>query len=135
MSDSKFSHLRHAYRTSRSDDLGTGAGGKTASLTQRLGKATSFEDARSLVFDALALKISEVLMKSVEDVSPSLPMASYGLDSLVAVEIRNWIARELDVKVSMFDLISGNSLEMLAVLVVGRSKVVSKEVKAEWKGE
>ena len=137
MSDSKFEHLRNAYQASRSDGLagGAGGGGKVASLTQRLGKATSFEDARALVFDALAVKISEVLMKSVEDVSPSLPMASYGLDSLVAVEIRNWIARELDVKVSMFDLISGNSLEMLAVVVVGRSKVVSREVKAEWKAD
>lgn len=87
-----------------------------------------------MVFDALAVKISDVLMKSVEDVSPTLPMAGYGLDSLVAVEVRNWIARRLGVKVSMFDLISGNSLEGLAVLVVGKSKVVRRKVRDEIEG-
>ena len=136
MSDSKFSQLRLAYRASQSEDL-LGAGGSSisASLTKQLEKAKSFEKARSLVFDALAVKISDVLMKPLEDVSPSLPMASYGLDSLVAVEIRNWIARQLDVKVSMFDLISGNSLELLALLIVMKSKVVSKEIKEEFTGE
>ena len=136
MSDSKFSQLRHAYRASRSQDPLVGGGNSTsASLTQRLEKAASFEEARSLVLDALAVKISNVLMRSLEDVSFSLPMASYGLDSLVAVEIRNWIARELDVKVSMFDLISGNSLEVLAVLVVMKSRVVREEIKEGYKGE
>lgn len=133
MSDSKFSHLRLAHHASRS---GTGAAQKGAwSLSQQLEKASSFEEARKLVYDTLAVKIADVLMKPVEDVSGSQPMASYGLDSLVAVEIRNWIARELDVKVSMFDLISGNSLEMLAGVVVMKSKVVSKMVKDEHKEE
>lgn len=136
MSDSKFSQLRHAYRASRSQDpLFSGGNSTSASLTQRLEKAASFEEARSLVLDTLAVKISDVLMRSPEDVSFSLPMASYGMDSLVAVEIRNWIARELDVKVSMFDLISGNSLEGLAVLVVMKSRVVREEIKEGYKGE
>lgn len=130
MSDSKFSVLRLAYRASRSGDLlGGNDGSKPASLTQQLGKAKSFDEGRSLVLGALAVKIADVLMKSVEDVSPGLPMVSYGLDSLVAVEVRNWIARELEVKVSMFDLVSGNSLEQLAAVVVMKSRVVKKEIK------
>ena len=130
MSDSKFSVLRLAYRTSRSGDLlGGNDGSKPASLTQQLGKAKSFDEGRSLVLGALAVKISDLLMKPVEEVRPDLPMVSYGLDSLVAVEVRNWIARELEVKVSMFDLVSGNSLEQLAVVVVMKSRVVKKEIK------
>ena len=135
MSDSKFSVLRSAYRASRSGDLLGGDGGKSDSLTQKLGKAKSFDEGRSLVLGVLTGKISDVLMKSVEDVSPSLPMVSYGLDSLVAVEIRNWIAREMEVKVSMFDLVSGNSLEQLAVVIVMKSKVVRKEIKEGIKEE
>ena len=134
MSDSKFSVLRLAYRASRSEDLlGGGDGSRSASLTQQLGMAKTFDESRSLVLDALAVKISDVLMKSTDDVSPNLSMASYGLDSLVAVEFRNWIARELDVKVSMFDLVSGNSLEQLAVVIVMKSKVVRKEIKEGFK--
>ena len=136
MSDSKFLHLRQAYQASRSDHVLSGGGNaKATTLVQQLEKAESFEDARSLVLTSLTGKVADVLMKSVEDISPSLPMASYGLDSLVAVEIRNWIARSLDVKVSMFDLISGNSLDALSVLVVLKSRVVRAEVKEEWKEE
>ena len=132
MSDSKFSVLRLAYRASRNGDLllgGGNDGSKPASLTQQLAKAKSFDEGRSLVLDALTVKIADVLMKSAEDVSAASPMVSYGLDSLVAVEVRNWIARELEVKVSMFDLVSGNSLEQLAVVVVMKSRVVRKEIK------
>lgn len=139
MSDSKFSFLRQTYRASRHENLLDGSsssnGSKPASLTRQLGEAKSLDDARSLILNALAVKISDVLMKSVDDVNPALPMASYGLDSLVAVEVRNWIARELDVKVSMFDLVSGNSLEQLALVVVLKSKVVRKEVKEDGGGK
>ena len=83
----------------------------------------------------LAAKIADVLMKGVEEVGGGQSMVSCGLDSLVAVEVRNWILRELDVRVSMFDLVSGNSVEMLAVVVVLKSKGVGEEVKGEWKGE
>ena len=85
------------------------------------------------MYGALAGKVAGVLMRPVEEVSGDQPMAGYGLDSLVAVEIRNWIARELGVKVSMFDLISGNTLEMLAVVVVLKAKGVSAAVKAEYR--
>lgn len=136
MSDSKFSNLRVAYHASQSSQQAGSTGGQMAgSLNQRLEKASSFEEARQMVYETLVVKIADVLMKNVEDVSGSQPMASYGLDSLVAVEIRNWIARQLDVKVSMFDLISGNSLEMLAVVIVLKSKAVGKGVKDEWKEE
>lgn len=134
MSDSKFTHLRLAYRISQSSQAKAGQG-KGGSPSERLEKASSFEEARKLVYETLAVRIAEVLMKSVEDVSPSQAMSSYGLDSLVAVEIRNWIARELGVKVSMFDLISGNSLEMLAVVIVMKSKGVSQAIKNEHREE
>lgn len=140
MSDSKFSILRQTYRASRSDNpldgININSDNKPASLTHQLADAQSLTDARSLVLNALTLKISDVLMKSPEDVvDPTVPMASYGLDSLVAVEVRNWIARELEVKVSMFDLVSGNSLSQLAAVVVLKSKVVRREIKEEVEGE
>ncbi len=82
----------------------------------------------------LATKIADVLMKPVEEVrgNGAVSMVSYGLDSLVAVEIRNWITRELEVRVSMFDIVSGNSLEMLAGVVVGKARGV---VVGEGEGE
>lgn len=70
----------------------------------------------------------DVLMVSVEDVHFDAPMATYGLDSLVAVEIRNWIVRELDVRVSVFDLLSGHSLRMMAESIVKQFKLVDRRL-------
>lgn len=135
MSDSKFSPLRLAYRASRLSQPNPADQLSSASPKQRLEKAASFDEARKLAYDVLAAKIADVLMKGVEEVGGGQSMVSCGLDSLVAVEVRNWILRELDVRVSMFDLVSGNSVEMLAVVVVLKSKGVGEEVKGEWKGE
>ena len=60
------------------------------------------------------------MLPSIDDIDGTLPMAKLGLDSLVAVEVRNWIARVVGVKVSMFDIIAGNSLEGLSGVIVGK---------------
>ena len=41
----------------------------------------------------------------------------------------------MEVRVSMFDPISGNPLEMLAVMIVLKSKAVGKAIKSELKEE
>ena len=53
------------------------------------------------------------------------------VDSLKAIEVRNWIYRELQCDVSVFDLLSSAPLSRLAVMIVGRSALVSKEVAAQ----
>ena len=52
------------------------------------------------------------------------PMVAYGLDSLVAVEIRNWMAGELEAKVPLLELMTSASLVALAEVVVRRSKLM-----------
>ena len=69
-------------------------------------------------------KISALLMTPVEEISAQEAMSHYGLDSLVAVEMRNWISREMDASVSILEFLANQSLEKLAEKIVARSKVV-----------
>jgi hypothetical protein len=49
----------------------------------------------------------------------------YGLDSLVAIEIRNWITRELDASLQVLELLTSSSITALAGLILKKSKLVT----------
>lgn len=125
LSDPKFAHLRRAQSAAQSEQSTTG---QNASMVQQLKRAQSLREAQASVCNGLLAKISGVLMVPAEDVHVDAPMATYGLDSLVAVEIRNWIVRELGVGISVFDLLSGSTLRMVADLIVKKSKLVDRRL-------
>jgi hypothetical protein len=55
------------------------------------------EDAKSIITEAVVGKIGEIMSLPVGDVSPERAVADFGVDSLVAVEFRSWMSKELDV--------------------------------------
>lgn len=46
------------------------------------------------MLDALLRKLARSLLMRREEVDVKKPTAAYGVDSLVAVELRNWFSRE-----------------------------------------
>lgn len=61
---------------------------------------------------------------------PRCILTSKLVDSLVAVEIRNWIFRDLQSEVALFDLLAPTPLTTLALKVASRTKLISKEALA-----
>ncbi|KAI3324310.1 KR-domain-containing protein [Xylariaceae sp. AK1471] len=59
----------------------------------------------------------------VVDVDASKPLHVFGVDSLVAVELRNWISKEFAADLSMLDLMSGGSVAEISELVARASKM------------
>lgn len=49
------------------------------------------------------------------------PLQVYGVDSLVAVELRSWLARDAGAGLSVFDLTSNPALERLAAAAAAKS--------------
>lgn len=66
-----------------------------------------------------------MLLIALEDMDPSITVASLGLDSLVVIEIRNWIVREANAtcNVQMLELLSSGSMMALAEIIVNKSQV------------
>jgi acyl carrier protein len=56
-----------------------------------------------------------------EDVELGKPLSSYGVDSLMAVELRNWIRRDFGAPVAVFDIMGGVPIRAVGELVVARS--------------
>ena len=66
-------------------------------------------------------KFSGVLIVPVEEMSREKTVVSLGLDSLVAVEVRSWIKREMDATMSTMELLNSVSIVALAETVVEKS--------------
>lgn len=86
-------------------------------------QAGSVEEMDRIVVESLVRKLARALSISPEDVDAGKPLNLYGVDSLVAVEIRNWITKEFMADVPVFELMSGKSVLAIAQLVTKNSQI------------
>lgn len=91
-----------------------------SALFREAGGVGSRERAQ-VVRRALAKKLARAMSISPEDVEPSKPLSAYGVDSLMAVELRNWFAKEFGANVAVFDIMGQVSIAKIADLVCARS--------------
>ena len=116
-----FSHFRRAAlgNLEKKDQGGSG----TNSIRKSLKQARSLEEAAQKACEKLISKISSLLMIPVDNIDPSKSILEYGMDSLVAVEMRNWLLREFEVALPIIELLSNVSLQQLSLKVIRGSKL------------
>lgn len=89
----------------------------------------SLTEARDVIAQAIVAKVAKVLVIPIEDVSALQAISSYGADSLVAVELRNWLFRQLEADTNVIDILSNKLILELAAEVAAKSKLVKAELK------
>lgn len=87
-----------------------------------LAGATSLAGAETVVLDALLLKLSRILSTELSNLDAAKPLHAYGVDSLVAVELRSWFAKELGAELSVFEMTDKSSILQLAQAATLRSR-------------
>ncbi|PGH18371.1 hypothetical protein AJ79_00437 [Helicocarpus griseus UAMH5409] len=76
----------------------------------------------SAVTSALAEKLARATMMSADDVDPDRTLSAYGIDSLMAIDIRNWLNREFCAKLGIWEVMGGERpIKMIAETVVAKS--------------
>ena len=119
----RFSHLRRAAVDC--EDSATSAG-QSVTPKQALKQATNLPEAMSIISDALVGKFSSVLFIPAEEISREKAVAELGLDSLVAVEVRSWIARDFEAAMTTMELMTSSSIGALTDSITGRSKLCER---------
>ncbi|KAI0972147.1 lovastatin nonaketide synthase [Xylaria arbuscula] len=84
-----------------------------ANRAKALAEAISESDATGLVKEWLCNKLGQILGVAATDIDVTRPLHTYGLDSLVAVDLRNWFSREIRSDIKVFMLLGNTSIEQL----------------------
>lgn len=99
------------------------------STASEVRQSNSPEAAEAIIVKAVLQKLSSILMRPAEELDPSAPIHAYGLDSLVAIEVRNWITRELEANLQILEILASDSTPALAQLIMQKSSIISTRVK------
>lgn len=62
----------------------------------------------AVILEAFKKKLGRLLALKVEDVYNEDAIIDYGVDSLVAFELRNWMQKEVGPNVTVFEILNGN---------------------------
>lgn len=122
--DSRFLSLR--YRESVHGDAANAnskaaAAAASGDLGGLIAASRSLDEATDAVVRAITKKLMNIFMISEAEIAPSNSLNEYGVDSLVAVELRNMLALKAGAEVSIFDIMQSASIAGLAGVVVAKS--------------
>ncbi|KAF2452119.1 putative polyketide synthase [Karstenula rhodostoma CBS 690.94] len=68
--------------------------------------AASPAEKKTIAAEAVIARIGQLLSVQVDDIDASRPMAQYGLDSLVAAELRSWLATTFRIQIPLMHMLS-----------------------------
>ncbi|PFH62881.1 hypothetical protein XA68_11437 [Ophiocordyceps unilateralis] len=120
--DARFSHLREAFQ-SATETTDAAAPGQSSLPSQELLQAPSYDAAANIVSQRIWEKLCAILMLQPNDMDPKTSVKSYGLDSLNAIELRNWIGKEYLAHLQVLELLTSGTILDLATLTMKKSKI------------
>ncbi|OJZ89214.1 hypothetical protein ASPFODRAFT_42376 [Aspergillus luchuensis CBS 106.47] len=82
----------------------------------------SVAEATDQIVEWVAAKIAHVLGLSPSDIDSAKPVHTYGMDSLVAVDLKNWFDREIGASITVFDLMGNSPLRRLSEMAAEKSR-------------
>ncbi|KAI0181683.1 putative polyketide synthase [Hypoxylon sp. FL1284] len=101
-------HTHHVPALDGLDERRDGARrGDALDVGPRLAAAGTRAEAAEIACQALAERISVLLGFPRERLDTHKPMHAYGLDSLSAIELRNWVGKVFDVDMPIFEILGG----------------------------
>jgi acyl carrier protein len=121
-SDPKFTHLVEAAAAAAASSSTETV---KVSLSTALRASRSPEESEGIIREGLADKVANLVMLEKEEIDISKSIADYGLDSLVVIELRNFITREFEANMQVLELLNSGSITKLAKTVCGKSKLLT----------
>ena len=121
--DAKFSHIwtdsdrqRRSGRVTEASDF---------DVQSALRAATISDMATNAIVTAIRPMIAQLLAISETDLQAERSVASYGVDSLTAVELRNWVASHLSSHVETLEIMGSKPMVQLAEGIARKSRLVN----------
>lgn len=117
-----FAHFLHQYGRAEHQEEDT-----AETLREDLRLVKNLDEAAGVIYTALSGRIAAHLSMPVETINPSSPISEYGVDSHVAVELRNWISKKMESTVPILEILASGSLLELSSKIASKSHLVHVE--------
>ncbi|KAI1127899.1 hypothetical protein F5Y10DRAFT_242011 [Nemania abortiva] len=90
-------------------------------ITALFRQAQGMREKCEVVVTALVAKLARALAVSPDYIDPYKRLSDCGVDSLMAVELRNWVGAHFRAEVAVFEIMGGMTIIAIGKLVVDRS--------------
>ena len=91
--------------------------------------AKTLLDAEKIITEAIVAKLAIFMDKPVEEFSIHESLLNIGLDSLISVELKNWMVRTFRVALQTSEVTGKGSISELGKTVTARSQLLSNEIR------
>ncbi|RGP65177.1 polyketide synthase [Fusarium longipes] len=98
-------------------------------FAEALASVKTMAEAEQLIQDASLAKFAVFLDRPVEEIRVGQSLATIGLDSLVSIELKNWMVRTFQVNLQTSELSGAGSITALTATVASRSKLIPDEIR------
>jgi acyl carrier protein len=127
----QFPMFRHLYQMELSGPTGaannSGGGQSADSVESQLRAAKTVEHAAAIVTKLLVRRLAHSLAVPVEDIDTTKAPFSFGVDSLVAVELMFWFSKEIRANIPVVRILGNSTITQLGTLAAEKSNYVAKE--------
>lgn len=108
-----FSQLQHKL-----DQKTTGAAKRDkVDFAEALAGVKTMAEAEQLIQEAALAKFAVFLDRPVDDIRVDQSLATIGLDSLISIELKNWMARTFQINLQTLELSGAGSIKALTATV------------------
>ncbi|KAJ8067959.1 hypothetical protein OCU04_003540 [Sclerotinia nivalis] len=91
---------------------------------QTISDAASLAEAHSILEEAIVQRISHLISLDSSKIGLDTSLVDFGLDSLTAIELKNWIGNEFDAAIQASEILDERSVSSLAVRIAARSSLL-----------
>ena len=117
-----FTHLRAdtSGATGESSDSNSNALFK---LQAQMASAANTDDAAAAALEIMRTKLSSLLATPVDTINPNKSVSSNGIDSLIAMEFRAFLIKDIGADIPLLDITGTSTVQALSVKVASMSKL------------
>ncbi|KIW95724.1 uncharacterized protein Z519_04309 [Cladophialophora bantiana CBS 173.52] len=113
-----------AFKLSDRHTAGNAATGAVESLKDQLTKAETLDQVRTIILEGVSIRIrGALLLAATDELNLTAPLIDQGVDSLSAVTVASWFAKNLNLDVPLLKILGGASVSDLVDDAVSRLSV------------
>jgi NADPH:quinone reductase-like Zn-dependent oxidoreductase/NADP-dependent 3-hydroxy acid dehydrogenase YdfG len=125
--DRRFAHMQ-VIGVDDSLSINAGESEDSSSIEEQLAATSSREQATTTILKVLRAQVAKALRCPADNIDAAKMLHTYGMDSLMAVDMRSWVQTKLKAEISLFDVMGGSSIGMLAEKISKASKLVKQDL-------